>query len=427
MAGRDRTPARRFSLAEASGLVLAGVSLGTALAGGILAAAMARTVVTPPRGRVQDIRILAVDRGAGTVTLNATADAVLDGDYSLWFSADTGHARLGPVTARGPGWVTRTLIAVDFGVIDSAVRGRLSGWLYLGPWDLGLSYTDVVVDTPLGDAPAWLIPSAEPTGRWVIQVHGRAVRRQEALRAVPAFRDAGYTSLLVSYRTDGDAPDDPSGRYGLGDTEWQDVDAALGYAVAHGATSVVLMGWSMGGAIVLQTLLRSPLAAIVTGLVLESPVIDWSNVIDFQGSVRRLPALISRGALRLMGARWAGPLTGLRVPIDFTRLDLLARADELEVPILLLHSDDDGFIPATGSRRLAELRPDIVTFVPYHRARHTKLWNIDPARFDRTVTNWLTGLPAWPRGASLGSGGDALADLPLGAGEERAHAPDPEG
>ena len=64
--------------------------------------------------------------------------------------------------------------------------------------------------------------------------------RQETLRAVPVFRDAGYTTLLVSYRNDGDAPRSDDHRYALGDTEWLDVEAAMRYALDHGARNIVL-------------------------------------------------------------------------------------------------------------------------------------------------------------------------------------------
>jgi alpha-beta hydrolase superfamily lysophospholipase len=409
-----------------AGLALTGMSAATAVGLLGLSALMARTIVTPPTERVEDVRIRRVDLEDCTVTLNVTPDSVLDGDYSLWFSGDTGHARIGEVLSRGPGWVTRRIRSVDFGDLASARQGRLGGWLHLGPWSLGVPYENVTVDTPLGGAPAWFIPAAQPTGRWVIQVHGRAVRRQEGLRVVPVFRDAGYDSLLVSYRTDGDAPDDPSGRYGLGDTEWQDVDAAIGYALANGATSIVLFGWSMGGAISVQTALRSRHADAISGIILESPVVDWADVLAYQGAMRRLPPGIAPGAMRVMASPWGRLVTGLRAPIDFTRLDLIARADELSVPILILHSDDDGYVPANGSRRLAERRPDIVTLVPYATARHTKLWNYDPDGFTRQVHDWLAGLPDAPRRSS-GSDGDALPDLPLGSGEQGTHAADAQG
>ena len=77
------------------------------------------------------------------------------------------------------------------------------------------------------------------------------------------------------------------------------------------------------------------------------------------------------------------------VPAKDARLDFVRRADELDVPILLLHSDDDGYVPSSGSRELAAARPDIVTFVPFETARHTKLWNYDRGRWNGVVADWL--------------------------------------
>ena len=59
-----------------------------------------------------------------------------------------------------PRSVTRRILGIDFGDLDSAVSGRLGGYSFLGPWDLGLDYDDVSVPTELGEAPAWLIPAA---------------------------------------------------------------------------------------------------------------------------------------------------------------------------------------------------------------------------------------------------------------------------
>ena len=377
-----------------AGFVVAGSALALVGAAGVLSAVMAKTIVTPPAKREDDTRVFAVDLSAATITLQRHRDSVLRGDYSFFFSAGTGHARVGEIVARTARTVTRRILNLDYGDLAAARHGRLSGWLYTGPGDLGFEWSDVTVPTPLGPAPAWLIPAdaALPSTHWVIQVHGRAVRREEALRAVPVFRAAGYTSLLVSYRNDGDAPASPDGRYGLGDTEWPDVAAAIDYAAAEGATSIVLMGWSMGGAVVLQALTRCKFAALISGIVLESPVIDW-DVVSAQAIDRRLPRPIARGAVLLMGSRWGAGFTGQAAPIDFGRLDFVARARDLQRPILLMHSDDDGFVPAAGSRRLAGRRPDIVTFVAFSEARHTKLWNYDPVRWNAEITAWLAALP----------------------------------
>ena len=268
----------------------------------------------------------------------------------------------------------------------------MGGWFYLGPADLEIPFEDVAVDTEFGPAPAWFIPAAAPSTRWMIGVHGRAVRRQEVLRAVPVFRDEGFHSLLVSYRNDGDAPSTPDNRYSLGDTEWRDVEAAMQYALDHGAKSIVLMGWSMGGATVLQALTRSPLSAAVTGVVLESPVVDWVTALNYQGVVHRLPKLLRQAVIALLSSRWSTALMGLSEPIDLKRLDLVARAAELSGPILLLHSDGDDFIPSTASRALASARPDIVTFEQFTTARHTRLWNYDAERWNAAIKRWLERL-----------------------------------
>ena len=378
-------------------LAAGGIVLSLAVAFGTLTTVMARTIVTPPRKRKQDVGIQAVDVALGTITLQATEDSVLPGRYGLWFGNDTGHLRLGEIIRSTPATVTRRIDGVDFGDPQHSGIGRLSGWYYLGPWDLGLDYEDVLIPTLIGPSPAWFIPAGRPgdpqdtgeTDRWVIQVHGRAVTRQETLRSVTPFREAGYNSLLISYRNDGIAPASPDGRYGLGDTEWRDVDSAIAWAIERGATNVVLMGWSMGGAIALQTATRSAHRDVIDGIVLDSPVIEWADVVDYQGTLLGLPNGVATGAMHLLGQPWASAVTGQEVPIDFDRLDFVARAEELTLPMLIMHSDDDGYVPATGSRALAAKRPDIVTFVPFARARHTKLWNYDPDAWGGAIRTWL--------------------------------------
>lgn len=376
--------------------VVAAASLVAAVSAGLVIA-MARTVVTPPRRRKEDTAVLGVDLAKMTVTLSASADAALPGEYSFWFSPGAGHARLGEIVARSEGSITRRITGVDRGDLAVARRGRFNGWVYLSPADLGYPFEQVTISTPVGAAPAWLIPSDPSTERWAIHVHGRAVSRAETLRGVPVFRGAGYTSLVVSYRNDGDAPSSQDGKYALGDSEWHDVDSAIEFAVAHGARTIVLVGWSMGGATVLQAATRSALAGVVHGIVLESPVVDWASALDFQAKLAGLPAFIGTAARAVMGRSWGRFLTGQKTAIDFDRLDFVRRASRLSTPILILHSDDDGYVPSTASHALVRARPDIVTMETFAVARHTKLWNYDAARWNGTIALWLAGLAALDR------------------------------
>ncbi len=359
-----------------------------------LSIAMARKVVTPPRRRREDTGVIGVDPAHDTITLEATADAMLPGRYSFWFGSGTGHARLGEILGVASGAVRRRVLGVDYGTLTEARSGRFNGWLYLSPAELGYDFEAVQIRTPVGPAPAWLIPGDLPSDLWAIHVHGRAVTRAETLRSVPVFHEAGYTSLIVSYRNDGEAPPSPDGRYALGDTEWLDIEAALAFALAHGARSAVLVGWSMGGATVLQLAARSPLASVVIGIVLDSPVLDWASALDFQAKLTHLPAPIGAAARSILAHSWGRPLTGQGESVDFDRLDLVRGASGLSTPILILHSDDDGYVPSTASHALARARPDIVTMETFTVARHTKLWNYDPERWTTTIANWLLHLEA---------------------------------
>ncbi|MFJ3380634.1 alpha/beta fold hydrolase [Curtobacterium sp. NPDC090217] len=389
--------------ARSAGLValgagIAAAAVGTAVVGGFVAA-IARMVVTPDRKRTERVPIVAVDPVRKTVTLERTPDTELQGRYSLWFGGGTGHMRVGDVLGTTPTTVTRSIIAVDAGDPTSARRGRWGGWFYLTPGELDVPVEDIDVPTPNGPAPAWVVRADDPAAPWAVLVHGRGVTRAETIRAVPVFRAAGYSVLLASWRNDGVAPKSDDGRYGLGSTEWEDIDAALRWVDGQGATSVVLMGWSMGGAVVLQTLLRSSFARLVDGVVLESAVVDWHAVLKSQSQAMRLPRVVRKVAQRVLRTPVLHRLAGLKHPVDLRELDMVARADELTVPILLLHSDDDGFVPSSASHALARARPDLVRLEVAHVARHTKLWNHDADWFDARILAWLTEVVR-PQGAT---------------------------
>lgn len=379
-------------------LLGAGVGLGAAstlaASSSALAAYFARRIVMPDRVRAEDQEVLAV-QGSGAdrrVILKATPETTVDGDYSFFFDAGAGHVRLGRLEdyAPGEGTVTRPVVAEYSGDLDRAVRGRWSGVVYSSPADLGYDFEEVAIETDLGPAPAWLVPAPNGSSTtWAVMVHGRGATRQESLRGLIPARQLGLTSLVVSYRNDGDAPATADGRYGLGMTEWRDVEAAIAYALDHGATDTVLFGWSMGGAISLAAADLSSLRQYIRALVLDAPVVDWVDVLAHQAQKNRIPRGVGRFGQFLLAHPWGRRITGLAAPVDFRAMDWVARAVELRTPTLILHSVDDEFVPFGPSALLAGRNPQMVTLETFRKARHTKEWNVDPERWERTVVTWL--------------------------------------
>ncbi|MBG6085709.1 alpha/beta hydrolase family protein [Zhihengliuella flava] len=408
------TPRHQWAASVQWGLLgaTAGAVVGSLVAGAVstLASYFARQIVTPARERAEDIEILALvpsmepthgydgaaaGKHSGAVgwdiILPARPETTAPGTYSLLFHAGRGHARLGEIVTYAPadGTVTRRVERVYEGNLQDAVRGRWSGIVYPTPRAIGCPYEDVEVPVRGGVSQSWLVPGTHQSQTWAIMVHGRGAQRTEGLRALPVTQQLGLTSLLLSYRNDGLAPAAEDQRYGLGSTEWEDVESAIDYALEHGAREIVLFGWSMGGAICLQTVVKSRHGAVISALVLDGPVVNWIDVLAHQARINRIPESVGRLGQWLIAHKAGRLVTGLAAPVNLKQLNWLDRADHLRTPTLIVHSEDDDFVPVGPSAAIAELNPEVITFERFSRARHTLEWNVDPQRWEDTVRTWL--------------------------------------
>lgn len=321
-------------------------------------------------------RVLGVHEDA--VTLAASRLTMQPGTWGLRW--DAGLARIGPVSGARDGEVTRPLLGGD------VPPAGASAVLDTGPYDpdpaaLGLGFVHVDVPTPLGAAPAWLVPASADT--WVVAVHGRGGSRREALRVLPTLHELGLPTLVVSYRNDGEAPESPDRHDHLGDAEWEDVAAAVRFALRSGARRIVLYGWSMGGAITGALLDRAPEASHVAAVVWDAPLVDWRATLRQQARNRRLPP----GLTPLATA-----ITSRRIRIDFDRFDLRRRPPAVRPPTLLVHSSEDTAVPVSASRALAAAAPSLgwpLRYVEVPGVEHTAAWNADPAAYEHLVSTFL--------------------------------------
>ncbi len=292
----------------------------------------------------------------------------------------SGYAQVSPpVEASGDG-ATRELAP---GATAPAVgtRARLDAFAFTGDprSGRGLAFTEVQIATPLGPCPAWRIDGDAPE-TWLIAIHGKGADRREALRALPAFTAAGPTTLVITYRNDVGAPPAPSGHYGYGASEWPDLEAAVRYAMGNGARRIVLAGYSMGGAIALSFMARSPLHDRVSAIILDAPMLDFRATVEFASGKARAPRPVA----------WAGCiLAGWRFGIRWAALNYGAAARRLSVPVLLFHGAADTRVPVATSDAFARSRPDIVTYVRLPHAEHVRSWNVGPEAYEAAVTSFL--------------------------------------
>ena len=403
------TPPGSGALEDGSGLHRAAARLGLALGSGAVGLAAsgwlcAQELLDPARsGDPYTLRVLAVDDTS--VTLPPTPDTRAPGPCMLQWHG--GYGLLGALGATTPEGMRRPLSAVVGTPVTPGMRARIQRHLFEGDPSraFGLAFSEFGVPGAFGPLPAWLVPAgrdepapggtsrSHPDGTptpapggapWAIAIHGRGHTRVGMLRLLPELHAAGLATLVISYRNDPGAPAGPDGLYHLADTEWQDVEAAVREAQMLGATRFLLLGDSMGGAIALQFLERSPLGAAVGALVLDSPVLDWHATLALNARVRHIPTVVAA-----LGKHIARLRTGLR----WESFDQIVKAGDLKVPILLIHGDADQTVPVETSDALAARRPDLVTYRRVPGAGHLESWAVDQSGCNAALRRFLAQLP----------------------------------
>ena len=381
-------------------------------------------VVLP--GREHRTPVLAVHTGSITLPLSDETRSV--GTFGLWHGGDAGagHSVAGRTVAGHT--VVGSVLEVDEvrgtvrrAVLDSVgdrpTEVRWTGHMLRDPSVLGTPWNEVDIPTALGPAPAWQIspPAAGAPGAagavgaavsvspgtpaasrtWAVHVHGIRTTRVTALRTVPAVTALGWTSLVPSFRGDGEAPSDTPASH-LGAREWPDVEAALDHAVAHGAERLVLVGWSMGATITRELLVHSAHRARIAGIVLVAPALDWATTVQTAAARSGLPGPVVRLALGTMAAPGLCRLVGLRAPVDVQALSWVRDPTALPLdhlpPTLVVHSPGDPTVPFRLSEQFAAQHPGTVTLAVSEPTGHGWERNRDAAWFDAQVTGWGAAL-----------------------------------
>jgi pimeloyl-ACP methyl ester carboxylesterase len=325
-------------------------------------------------------------RVAGLVDGRVRLELATDDESRDWKSGGIfglewpgGYGQVGEIKAISDGHVEREFFPLK-GTLGVGDAVRLDSFAL--PEDPqvahGIAFEDVTFASELGELPAWFVQGSSDT--WAIFVHGKGANRREALRMLPTVVDAGLSALVITYRNDEGVPENDDGHYRYGATEWKDLKAAVDYAVDRGSKRLVLVGYSMGGAIVTNYMLQSPPGELVLGAIMDSPALNLGAIIEQESRTRGVPGLVAR--LGRMAIGW-------RSNLEWRALNYLSRADELGVPVLLFHGDRDKTVFVETSDAFAEVRSDIVTYVRATDVDHVRSWNADGAKYEAEVREFL--------------------------------------
>lgn len=391
----DTTNRRRRGL-KVTAIILAVLVVAFYLGGGWYFSSQIHTDALTPLPSTPDNGLYVIGLAADTITITSIeerSDSKQPGTYGLDWSS--GYGRIGEIVTVDGLDVTREFEIVDgpapdvcTGALDACDQVDIDGWTFESdPGDVGLDFTEVQYQSPLGAMGAWRIDAGDGSV-WAIHAHGWRAARREALRFLPVYRDAGITSLVIEYRNDPDEPADPSGLYRFGRTEWADVAGAIRYAVEEGgANKIILVGYSTGASAEMSFLENSPDAGLVTAAVFDSPNIDMRGTVRAAAAKRTIPgtplpipgSLISV-ALAIADMRW---------DVDWGAVDYHGVApDLLTMPTLVFHGTADSRVPIESSRRLAEGSAS-VELIEVPEADHVRSWNVDPLSYQAELAEFL--------------------------------------
>lgn len=341
---------------------------------------------TEPWEIVYDVDVLAGHGDQVTIDVSTAEGNEWDDDATMGLRWKGGFAVAGPSMGGDDSIQIRTLDVLAGTPPVGAEVANLDPLVFVGdPGDFGADFENVTYPGPLGEMDAWFVPGSDDT--WVVAVHGLAAQRRDMLRFVQAMGDLDHPMLVITYRNDVGAPD--TGGIGtMGQTEWEDLQAAVEYARSQGASSIVLSGVSMGGAVILSYLVNADDLSGIRGAILEAPAADLGEVVSLR-SGEAIPvggpigdSLVATGKL----------FAQLRSGIDFAAVDYVARAGELTVPILMFHGTEDEVVPFSIGEALARARPDLVEFHAIDDAAHVRAWNEDRTAYCDVIETWLDRL-----------------------------------
>jgi fermentation-respiration switch protein FrsA (DUF1100 family) len=231
------------------------------------------------------------------------------------------------------------------------------------PTSVGLSFEDLYISTSDGiRINGWYVPfpDAKVTLLWFHGNAGNLTHRVDQLRDL--HHELGVNVLMMDYR-----------EYGRSEGEvteegtYQDALAAYDYLVNRPGLDplrIVVYGQSLGAAVAVDLAVNRR----VHGLVLEAPFASIRAMAAFHYPWIPFGKFLS------------------------TRYDSLGKIGKVDIPLLILHGDQDEIVPYGQGKNLYEAANSPKQFYTISGAGHNDVYIVGGARYFRVVRDFIQGL-----------------------------------
>ena len=188
----------------------------------------------------------------------------------------------------------------------------------------------------------------------------------------------GHNLLLVDQRGQHDSE---GHTITFGILERWDVLSWAEYAIEQFGEDVkiTLYGVSMGGATVLMAA-GLPLPEQVKGIVADCPFAVPEEIILNVGQKQHYPPALIRPFLHLGAGLWGR--------FRLSETDALQAVSQARIPILIIHGEDDSYVPCYMSAPVAQANPSLVRRYTFPGADHAISLLVDEERYRGIITGF---------------------------------------
>lgn len=245
------------------------------------------------------------------------------------------------------------------------------------------TFDTVLLKTPSGiSIDAWYSKPDTGSKGTVLLFHGIMSNKGMILSEASAFRSFGYNVLLVDFRAHGNSSGNTTT---IGYREPEEVKAAYEYVKGLGEKNIFLWGSSMGAVVVSKAV--ADYALQPSGIILEMPFASLQSHLRARARALGFHGLPEKpfGFFVACWIGWERGFNGLRHrTTDYVK--------KIDCPVLLQYGERDNYVLNTETDKIFEaIHSANKRKTGYENAGHESLQQNDPAKWDDTVKQFLTG------------------------------------